>query len=116
MIGMGSGFGVGDVERRWPLMDCTAGLLEDERMWIPWRNKAGLAKAAVILTTVLSIATVSCGVNYSLAMVSMDSQWAIGVLFVTAYVELAAMLASAIGLLVVLVIWLAIKMRATKAE
>lgn len=80
-------------------------------MWIPWRNKTGLAKAAVILTTILSIATVSCGLNYSLAMTVMNSQWAVGVLLVTAYAELAAMAASAAGLIIVLVIWLAAKGR-----
>ena len=80
-------------------------------MWIPWRNKTGLAKAAVILTTILSISTVSCGLNYSLAMTVMNSQWAVGVLLVTAYAELAAMAASAAGLIIVLVIWLAAKGR-----
>jgi hypothetical protein len=80
-------------------------------VWIPWRNKTGLAKAAVILTTILSIATVSCGLNYSLAMTVMNSQWAVGVLLVTAYAELAAMAASAAGLIIVLVIWLAAKGR-----
>ena len=80
-------------------------------MWMPWRNKTGLAKAAVILTTILSIATVSCGLNYAVAMAAMDSQWAIGVLLVTAYVELAAMMASVAGLVVVLVMWLAVKGR-----
>jgi hypothetical protein len=81
-------------------------------MWTPWRNKTGLAKAAVILTTILSIATVSCGVNFVLTTASINSGWAIGVLIVTAYAELGAMIASAVGLLVVLVIWLAAKGRA----
>ncbi|MGD0631918.1 MAG: hypothetical protein ABR987_21505 [Terracidiphilus sp.] len=80
-------------------------------MWIPWRNKTGLAKAAVILATILSIATVSCGVNYALALTVMNSQWSVGVLLVTAYAELATMIGSAVGLLVVLVIWLVIKGR-----
>jgi len=83
-----------------------------DRMGKPWRNKTGLAKAAVILTTILSIATVSCGLNYALAMASMNSQWAIGVLLVAAYVELATMMGSVVGLLVVLVIWLVTKGRA----
>jgi hypothetical protein len=81
-------------------------------MWLPWRNKTGLAKAAVILTTILSIATVSCGVNFALVTASMNSGWATGVLIVAAYAELAAMIASSVGLLVVLVIWLAAKGRA----
>jgi hypothetical protein len=81
-------------------------------MWKPWRNKTGLAKAAVILTTLLSIATVSCGLNYALAMAAMNSQWAIGVLLVTAYAELATMIGSVVGLFVVLMIWLATKGRA----
>jgi hypothetical protein len=81
-------------------------------MWTPWRDKVGLAKAAVVLTTILSIATVSCGVNFVLTTASINSGWAMGVLFVTAYAELGAMIASAVGLLVVLVIWLAAKGRA----
>jgi hypothetical protein len=81
-------------------------------MWTPWRNKVGLAKAAVILTTILSIATVSCGVNFVLTTASINSGWPMGVLFVTAYTELGAMIASSVGLLVVLVIWLAAKGRA----
>jgi hypothetical protein len=81
-------------------------------MWKPWRNKTGLAKAAVILTTILSIATISCGLNYALAMTAMNSQWAIGVLLVTAYAELATMVGSVIGLIVVLAIWQVSKGRA----
>jgi phosphate starvation-inducible membrane PsiE len=82
-------------------------------MWLPWRNKTGLAKAAVILTTILSIATVSCGLNVVLVTTSMDSKWALGdMLLFTAYAELGAMIASVAGLLVVLVIWLAAKGRA----
>jgi hypothetical protein len=82
-------------------------------MWIPWRNRTGLAKAAVILATVLSIGTVSCGLNYALAMGSnnSNSSWALPVLIFTGWVELAAMVASVVGLLVVLVIWLASKGR-----
>jgi hypothetical protein len=80
-------------------------------MRLPWKGKTGLAKAAVILATILSIATVSCGLNYALAIAAMNSNWAVGVLLVTAYAELAAMAASAAGLLVVLVIWLAAKIR-----
>jgi hypothetical protein len=80
-------------------------------MRLPWKGKTGLAKAAVILTTILSIATVSCGLNYALAITAMNSEWAISVLFVTAYAELAAMAASAAGLVVVLAIWLVVKVR-----
>jgi hypothetical protein len=80
-------------------------------MWLPWRNKTGLAKAAVILTTILSIATVSCGLNYALALTVMNSNWAVGVLLVTAYAELAAMIGSVAGLLLVFVIWIVIKAR-----
>ena len=76
-------------------------------MRLPWKGKTGLAKAAVILTTILSIATVSCGLNYALAMTVMSSNWAVGVLLVTAYAELTAMAASTVGLVVVLVMWLA---------
>jgi hypothetical protein len=78
-------------------------------MWLPWRRKTGLAKAAVILTTILSIATVSCGLNFALAL---NANSAFSALIVTGWVELGIMAASAAGLLVVLVIWLAAKGRA----
>jgi len=76
-------------------------------MWIPWRNKTGLAKAAVILATTLSVATVSCGLNWALAM--SKAQWSVGFLIIAACVELAVMVASVLGLLIVLVIWLVSK-------
>ncbi len=78
-------------------------------MWIPGRNKTGLAKAAAILATILSVATVSCGLNWALAMASFNSGWAFGFLIVSAWTELAAMVASVVGLLIVLFIWLASK-------
>ena len=82
-------------------------------MWRPWQNKTGLAKAAAILAATLSIGTVSCGLNYVLAMGSIASSasWALPVLIVTGWIELAAIAASLVALLVVLVIWLVAKGR-----
>jgi hypothetical protein len=78
-------------------------------MWIPWRNKTGLAKAAAILATTLSVATVSCGLNWALAMANSTTQWALGFLVIAGYAELIVMVASVVGLLIVLVIWLVSK-------
>ncbi len=77
-------------------------------MWIPWRNKTGLAKAAVILATILSIATITCGLNLTLAL---NSDSLIDDFIAAGRVELAIMAASIVGLFVVLVIWLATKVR-----
>lgn len=81
-------------------------------MWIPWRNKTGLSKAAAILATTLSIATVSCGLNWALAMASSTTpwaRWALGFLVIAGWAELVVMVASVVGLLIVLVIWLVSK-------
>jgi hypothetical protein len=85
-------------------------------MWIPWRNKTGLTKAAAVLATILSIATISCGLNFALAVTTINSDHGINVLLVTAYIELAAMAGSAIGLLVVLVVWLIRKMHVSTVD
>jgi len=74
-------------------------------MWTPWRNKTGLAKAAVILTTILSIATISCGVNLALAF-NTSSQAALNVFMVAGWIELGTIMGSLLGLVVVLVMWL----------
>ncbi len=78
-------------------------------MWIPWRNKTGLAKAAAILATTLSVATVSCGLNWALAMTNSATRWALGFLIIAGWAELAVMVSSVVGLLIVLVIWLVSK-------
>jgi hypothetical protein len=77
-------------------------------MWTPWRNKTGLAKAAVILATILSIATITCGLNLTLAL---NSESLMNFFIATGRVELAIMAASLVGLVVVLVIWLVSKVR-----
>lgn len=78
-------------------------------MWIPWRNKTGLAKAAAILATTLSVATVSCGLNWALAMANSTNRWALGFLVIAGCAELVVMVVSVVGLLIVLVIWLVSK-------
>jgi hypothetical protein len=78
-------------------------------MWMPWRNKTGLAKAAVILTMILSIATISYGLNVALRLeiLSIPPSWAGDALLAFGWVELAAVVASVVGLMMVLVVWLA---------
>lgn len=74
-------------------------------MWTPWKNKTGLAKAAAILATTLSIATASCGINFVLVLNSsggLDSPM-MSALFAAGWVELSVMGASLLGLLVVFV-------------
>jgi hypothetical protein len=85
-------------------------------MWIPWRNKTGLAKAAAILATMLSVATVSCGLNWALAMANTRTQWAFGLLVIAGWAELVVMVASLAGLLIVLVIWLVSKGHALRRK
>jgi hypothetical protein len=82
-------------------------------MRMPWKNKTGLAKAAAILTTILSIATVSCGVNWVLAFTANDLHSVLGAFEVVSYVQVGVIAASLLGLLVVLVIWLGSKGRNT---
>jgi protein-S-isoprenylcysteine O-methyltransferase Ste14 len=79
-----------------------------DRMWTPWRNKTGLAKAAAILATVLSIATVSCGVNVAVVLetLSAPQAWLGGLLVITSWVEGIAIAVSILGLIVVYVAWL----------
>jgi hypothetical protein len=82
-------------------------------MRVPWQGKTGLAKAAVILTTILSIATVTCGINLGLVLGTLyhSSAWQTPALFVAGQLELLAIGGSLAGLLVVLVMWLVSKWR-----
>jgi hypothetical protein len=74
-------------------------------MGMPWKNKTGLAKAAVILATTLSIGAVSCGANGILAVHYMcgPNTELTNDLFAAGVVELVVIAGSVIGLLVVLV-------------
>ena len=79
----------------------------NERVGIRWRNRTGLAKAAVILTTILSIATISYGLNVALRLeiLSIPPSWAGDVILAAGWIELAAVVASGAGLLIVLAVW-----------
>lgn len=77
-------------------------------MWTPWKNKTGLAKAAIILATTLSIGAVSCGANGILVvhfMCGPQSQLTDS-LVAAGFVELALIAGSLLGLLVVFVMWM----------
>jgi hypothetical protein len=77
-------------------------------MGTPWKNKTGLAKAAVILATTLSIGAVSCGANGILVihfMCSSDTGLQ-NRLVAAGAVELSVIAGSLIGLLVVFVMWI----------
>jgi len=80
---------------------------------MPWKNKTGLAKAAVVLVTILSIATISCGVNWVLVLStsSVSQNWVGYTLLVVGWIESLALAASIVGLFVVFVIWLGSKVR-----
>jgi hypothetical protein len=76
----------------------------------PWHNKSGLAKATAILATILSIAVGLCGMNYGAFFLASrlrpSNSWVgIGNLLVfTSFAELAVILLSGAGLLIVLLI------------
>ncbi len=79
-------------------------------MKMPWHNQTGLAKLAAILATVLGIALGLCGANFVAVMKfavgrpgapSSISTWVGQGLMVTAYLELALMILSAAGLIVI---------------
>jgi hypothetical protein len=73
-------------------------------MRMPWVGKTGLAKAAALLAVVLLVSLGLCGVNFGLVIAFGRFSWAFPSLAVTAYLELAGIIASAAGLLVVGVI------------
>jgi len=77
-------------------------------MWTPWRNKTGLAKAAVILATILSIATVSCGINMAFVEGTLPAPqaWLEELLVTASYVEIIAIAGSILGLFVVFIAWI----------
>jgi hypothetical protein len=79
-------------------------------MKMPWHNQTGLAKAAALLATIFGVAVGLCGANFvaviTLVPVGGSSGptgfrgWISNILGVTAYIELAAMILSAAGLVV----------------
>jgi hypothetical protein len=80
-------------------------------MQSPWHGKSGLEKAAAILATILSIALGLCGMNYGavffLNVHRLSNGWtAVGnALAFTAFAELAVMLLSFAGLVLVMLIY-----------
>jgi hypothetical protein len=80
-------------------------------MKMPWHDQTGLAKAAALLATIFGIGIGLCGANFVAVMMFVPMggpsgpmglrAWAIGALTVTAWLELAAIVLSALGLVVV---------------
>jgi hypothetical protein len=77
-------------------------------MQLPWRNQTGLAKLAAILAAVLGIAFGLCGANFVAVMKFVPFRgptatpvWVSRGLMVTAYLELAVMILSAAGLILI---------------
>jgi hypothetical protein len=80
-------------------------------MKMPWHDQTGLAKAAALLATIFGLGVGLCGANFVavIALVPMGGPsgptgfqaWISGTLAITAYVELAAIVLSALGLVVV---------------
>ena len=86
-------------------------------MKLPWRNQAGLAKAAAILGTTLGIATGLCGANF-VAFLRFGglngppsppgiSSWLGRIIVVTGILELVVIAVSVIGLLAIVLITIA---------
>jgi len=77
-------------------------------MWLPWKNRTGLAKAAVVLAAILLLASVSCGVTWGAVVGSFEGarSWQQSAFLIAGYVEILLIAASLAGLLVVLVLWL----------
>jgi hypothetical protein len=65
-------------------------------MKMPWSDKSGFAKSAIICAVGLMLSTGLCGLNYSLANISKDDG---GFLLFTGILELIAMAVFALGLL-----------------
>jgi hypothetical protein len=69
----------------------------------PWTGKSGLSKTAAILATTLLISTGLCGANFIGAR---NATQGASIWLFLGIIELAAMVLSTIGLLVVLVVWI----------
>jgi hypothetical protein len=65
-------------------------------MKTPWRNKGGLAKAVAILATAFFISLGLCGINTVAVVVT--NTGGPGFLFTSAYIELAGLILSSVGL------------------
>lgn len=74
-------------------------------MKMPWQERTGLSKFAAIFGCLLGISTGLCGANVLLISATTNDA-ASGVLIVTAYLELAGMIAGAGGLLIVALVWM----------
>ena len=80
-------------------------------MKVPWHDQTGLAKVAALLATIFGIGIGLCGANFVavIAFVPMGGPsgptgfraWVSGALAITAYLELAAIVLSALGLVII---------------
>jgi hypothetical protein len=78
---------------------------------MPWHDRTGLAKAAALLASIFGVAIGLCGANFLavIALVPIGGSsgptgfraWVSGTLGITAWLELAAMALSALGLVVI---------------
>lgn len=75
-------------------------------MRAPWTNKTGLAKAATILACVFGISMGLCGANFILTEPAVNHGNLERALVAIGTVELAVMVLSLAGLMIVAVIWL----------
>ena len=92
-------------------------------MKMPWKDKTGLAKATALLATVFCVAIGLCGANFVgiIMFVPIGGSsgptgfraWVSNTLGVTAYLEVAAMVLSGAGLIVIALLAIA---RAIKAH
>lgn len=75
-------------------------------MRAPWANKTGLAKVATILACIFGISTGLCGVTGVVGKASFGHDSVVSVMTAIGMVELAAMILSFAGLIVVVILWL----------
>jgi hypothetical protein len=76
-------------------------------MKMPWTGKTGLAKAVAFFATLLVVSLGLCGVNFFAVLKLGNPTQNASVLMITAWVELAGIIAGILGLVVVAVIVIA---------
>ncbi len=79
-------------------------------MKLPWQNRSGLAQAVAVLASILTISLGLCGANFLVFSRSTHDSM-VPFLMVTGSLESIAILGSALGLLLVALLYLVQKVR-----
>jgi hypothetical protein len=77
-------------------------VLENFRIW--WRGKTGLAKAVTILATVLSVATVSCGLDWAFGLGYFVADPNLNIVVIAGWLQAAVLVIFLLALIIVLMI------------